>query len=41
VRIQLGAKPAAIADLKKVLEISTSDSEKAEAQKQLDALGTT
>ena len=37
----LGNKPAAIADFNKVLAISTSDSEKAEAQKQLDALGTT
>jgi tetratricopeptide (TPR) repeat protein len=34
-----GHEAAAAADFKKVLEISTSDSEKAEAQKQLDALG--
>ncbi len=40
-RANLGAKTTAVADFKKVLEISTSDSEKAEAQKQLDALGTT
>jgi tetratricopeptide (TPR) repeat protein len=36
---QKGDNPAAITDFSKVLEISASDSEKAEAQKQLDVLG--
>jgi tetratricopeptide (TPR) repeat protein len=40
-RVQLGTKTEAIDDFKKVLAISTSDSEKAEAQQQLGALGGT